>query len=137
VFEPGASGRAALAQAAAFAAVPASELTVVAIAPQATSLRCGPSPDAYNRAVRDAVAKELLEATALLGSVAEDITVKLLVEGSDLPLEKWVVQGGFDVVLLPARRRVLGSRDHPAARRLRRFTDADVRVVGAAGRRSG
>jgi hypothetical protein len=135
VFEPGASGGAALRQAAALGAMPGRELTVVGIAPQATGPdRCGPSPDAYNCAVRDEVAQELREATALLGRVAEDITVRLLVEGSDPPLENWVAQGGFDIVLLPARRRFLRSLGHPAVRRLQRLTDAEVRVVDVRGR---
>jgi hypothetical protein len=137
VFEPGRNGGAAITQAAVLASSPAYELTVVAIAPQANGPRCcGPSPDAYNCAVRDDVAKDLHEATAQLGSFADDITVKLLIEGSDLPLERWVAEGGFDLVLLPGRRRVLRPRGHPAARLLRRFTDADVRVVRAAGHRS-
>jgi hypothetical protein len=135
VFEPGGTGGAALAHAAALAALPAYKLTVVAIAPQATGPRCcGPSPEAYNCAVRDDVAQDLHKATARLGSVAAEITVKLLIEGSDLRLEEWVAQGGFDIVLLPGRRRVMRSRGHPAARPLRRSTDADVRVVGAARR---
>jgi hypothetical protein len=139
VLEPGRSGATALAHATALAATPACELTVVAIAPKATGCRCcgGPSPYAYDCAVRDDVAQELHKATARLGPVGQDIKVKLLVEGSDPPLETWIAQGRFDLVLLPARWRVLRSRSHPAARLLRRFTDANIRVVRAPGRQSG
>ncbi len=138
VLEPGRSGAAALGQAAALAAMPDSELTVVAIAPQATGPRCcGPSPDAFNCAVRDEVANDLEKAAELIGSTSEAANFRLLVEGSDPPLETWVAQGGFDVVLLPARRRVLRPWGHPAERPLRRCADVDVHIVGASPRRSG
>jgi hypothetical protein len=133
VLEPGRSGAAALAQATALAASPGAELTVVAVAPNAVGCRCcgGPSPYAYNCAVRDDVAQELHDAAARLDCGARDVKVKLLVEGRDPPLEEWVVQSGVDLVLLPARWRVLRSRSHPAAQLLRRLTDASVRVVRA------
>jgi len=131
VLEPGRSGAAALAQATALAASPAAELTVVAIAPKAIGCRCcgGPSPYAYNCAVRDDVAQELDDAAVRLDLAARDIKVKLLVEGSDPPLEEWVVHSQIDLVLLPAHWRALRSRSHPAARLLRRATGADVRIV--------
>ena len=93
--------------------------------------RCcgGPSPYAYNCAVRDDVAQELDDAAVRLDLAARDIKVKLLVEGSDPPLEEWVVHSQIDLVLLPAHWRVLRSRSHPAARLLRRATGADVRIV--------
>lgn len=131
VLEPGRSGAAALTQATALAASPDAELTVVAVAPKAVGCRCcgGPSPYAYNCAVRDDVAQDLHDAVARLDGGARDIKVKLLVEGRDPPLEEWVVQSRVDLVLLPARWRPLRRRDHPAAPVLRRLTDATVRVV--------
>jgi hypothetical protein len=134
VLEPGRSGAAALTQATALAAAPGAELTVVAVAPNAVGCRCcgGPSPYAYNCAVRDDVAQGLHNAAKQLDVDARDIKVKLLVEGSDPPLEEWVVRSRVDLVLLPARWRVLlRSRSHPAARLLRRVTDANVRIVRA------
>jgi hypothetical protein len=133
VLEPGRSGAAALTQATALAASPGAELTVVAVAPKAIGCRCcgGPSPYAYNCAVRDDVAQDLHDAAARLDRGAQDINVKLLVEGRDPPLEEWVAQSRVDLVLLPARWRPLRRPDHPAARLLRRLTDASVRVVRA------
>jgi hypothetical protein len=139
VLERGRSGAAALAQATALAASPAAELTIVAVAPKVTAARCcgGPSPYAYNCAVRDNVAEELQSAIARLEPAARDVKVKLLVEGTDPPLEDWVVRSRFDLVLLPARWRGLRQRSHPAAGLLRRFTDANIRVVRASQRHAG
>jgi hypothetical protein len=110
-------------------------LTVVAFAPQASGPRCGASNDAYNCAVRDEAAAELSQAAELLGPLAERTRFKLLVEGRDPPLEAWVEQNRFGLVLLPARRAVLRSGGHPAARRLRRFSDAAVDLVAPRQRR--
>jgi hypothetical protein len=132
VVEPGRRGAAALAQAAALAATSASELTAVAIAPRVATVcrSCGGvSARAYNCAARDEVADELEQAIANLGPIARNIRSELLVEGTDPPLEKWIAHGQFDLVLLPARRRVPRLRSHPSARLLRRLTEADVRVV--------
>jgi hypothetical protein len=136
VLEAGRRGAAALVQAAALAAASGAELTVVAIAPKAAAVcRCcgGVSPHAYNCAVRDEVAEELQSAVAGLGSAGQDITSKLLVEGSDPPLEKWIAQERITLVLLPARWGVQRLRSHPAARPLRRSTDATIRIVGTSG----
>jgi hypothetical protein len=136
--ERGRSGEAALAQAREMAAARAAELTVVAVAPQATVGRrcCGGHPYAFNCAVRDDVAEQLRTAAAPLMFIAHDLGVRMLVEGSDPPLEEWVAQGQFDLVLLPARRG-LRARSHPAAPRLRRATDARVRVVSSPARHFG
>ena len=83
----------------------------------------------YNRAVCEAVADELEQARARLGDAADHATFKMLVEGVDPPLERWSEAGGFDVILLPARRRPLRSLKHPVAARLKRQTDAEVRIV--------
>ncbi len=134
VCEPGRSGLAALAEAIAEAATPGqkTELTVVAIVPQAAGPRCcGVSVTAYNRAVRDDAAAELDEAAQLLGRDAEDTTFVLLLEGRDPPLREWVVHRGFDLVLLPARRRAQRAPGHPAMRRLRHLANVEVRIVKA------
>ena len=132
LLEPGRSGAAAVAQAAALGAT--EELTVVAVAPTVDTVcrSCGGvSTRAFNCAVRDDVADGLEKAVASLCAATRHVEGKLLVEGTDPPLEAWVVQGGFDVVLLPSRWGVPRSRRHPAARRLRRHTEATIRIVRA------
>lgn len=133
VLEPGRSGEAALTQAAGIAATTQAEVTVVAVAPKSTSCPCcgGPSPYRYDCVVRDDVVEELRKASDRLASATPRVEAQLLVEGSDPPLEQWLVCGRFDLVLLPARRGVRRTPSHPAAARLRRFDHADVRVVRA------
>jgi hypothetical protein len=132
LFEPGRTGTAALEEASTFAAASGSELTVVVTAPQAPQPRCcGASPDAYNCAVRDEAASELREAAHLLPDTAQSTRFTLLVEGRDPPLRAWVAQHGFELVLLPARRRLLRSPGHPALRKLRRVVGASVRLVAS------
>jgi hypothetical protein len=139
VSEPGRNGAAALACATALAATSSSQLTIVATAPQ-TATHCrscgGVSPQAYNRAVCDEVAQDLHRVTTRLNLDADDMNLKLLIEGADLPLADWIAQGEFDLVLLPARRSGLHFRSHPTARLLRDITGADVHVVRAPGRHS-
>jgi hypothetical protein len=53
------------------------------------------------------------------------------VQDKDPPLAAWIAAGGFDVVLLSARRRPLRRAKHPAADRLGRSTGAEVRIVDA------
>lgn len=140
VVEPGPRGAAAVVEAAELGASSDSELTVVAVAPK-VGIVCrscgGVSTRAYNCAVRDDVADEVDKAVARLVAVTQRLKGKLLVEGSDPPLEHWVAQGRFDVVLLPPRWGVPRSRRHPAARLLRRHTDATIRVVQAPRRHAG
>ncbi len=132
VFEPGASGAAVLAQAATLGASQPIDLTVVAIVAQATGPHCcGASPIAYNRAVRDAAAAELHQAAQLLGPDAENARFVLLLDGRHPPLPAWVGHNAFDLVLLPARRRVPRAPAHPAMRRLRHLPDVEVRIVKA------
>jgi hypothetical protein len=64
-----------------------------------------------------------------LGPLGEDAAFKVLIEGSDLPLNEWIAAASVALVLLPARRRVLRAATHPAAARLRQSTDAAIRVV--------
>lgn len=132
LFEPGPAGREAIDLGRALAQDEGADLTVVGLVPGGTGGdRCGVSPVAYRDAVTDAVARELDEARSQLGAAAQDATFKLLVEGIDPPLERWCEAGGFDLILLPARRRLLRARGHPAAARLSRLGRAEVRVIGA------
>src|SRR5689334_19106994 len=128
--ERGATGAAALDVARELDLQHGATVTVVAMVPSAPSgPRCGGSALEFNAAVRDLVADELDLARTRLGHAAGRTSYVLLVEGEDPPLEEWLADHGFDVILLPARRRLLGSRGHPAAARLRAATDAEVRVV--------
>jgi hypothetical protein len=138
LLEPGRSGAAAVAQVASLGA--AEEVTVVAVAPTVNTVcrSCGGvSARAYNCAVRDDVADDLSKAVASLGGATRHVEGRLLVEGTDPPLEAWVVAGGFDLVLLPSRWGVPHSPRHPAARRLRRHTEATIRVVRRSRRGAG
>jgi hypothetical protein len=135
LLEPGASGAAAVRLARDLAEHERAMLTVVNVAPRAAAgARCGYSPDAYNGAVRDAVAQELEEARVRLGEVGTRSRFALLVEGKDLPLADWSALMGFDLALLPARRRPLRSPTHPAAAALRR-AGAEVWIIDRRGRR--
>ena len=132
LLEPGRRGAAALAQAAALGATRDAEVTVVAIAPRANTVcrSCGGvSTAAYNCAVRDDVADELQKAIMSSGAVAQRIEGRLLVEGTDPPLARWIAQGAFDLVLLPSRWGIPRLRRHPAARELRTRSSATIRVV--------
>ena len=71
------------------------------------------------------------EARRLLGSLAERTVFEVVVEGGDTSLSGWVVSRAFDVILLPARRRLFSRGAHPVAATLRGSTAADVRIVGA------
>ena len=134
LLEPGRRGAAAVARAADLAAAPGRELTIIAVAPSVATVcrSCGGvSARAYNCAVRDDVAAELARAIDGLAGSGQPVNGQLLVQGADPPFERWVAEGGFDLVLLPSRRAVPRLRGHPAARSLRRQTDADIRVVRA------
>ena len=130
VNEPGPAGRAALDLARELDLTERAALTVVGVAPTARSgPRCGGSAREFNATVREVVESELDEARVRLGRVAGRTDYALLIEGDDPPLEAWIAGRNFDLVLLPARRRLLRSPGHPAAARLRRATDAEIRVV--------
>lgn len=130
VYESGRSGAAALDLAGRLVSDDGSALTVVSVAPQDTRICCGAgSAIDYNRAVCDAAAAELRRARDLLGDAANRASFKLLVQDNDPPLAAWVAACGFDVVLLPARRRVLRRAKHPAVDQLRTSTSAEVRIV--------
>ena len=128
LFEPTASGVAALREAAALAD---RELTVVTLAPQSLPPRCcarGPGVEVINCVVREEAASELLEAREILGGDAVHATFTTLVGTHDPPPERWAAERSFDLIVLPSRRLAFGG--HPLARRLRRATAAEIRVVG-------
>jgi nucleotide-binding universal stress UspA family protein len=130
LFEPGRGGLAALSEARALADHEHAALTVVGVAPQAPSgSRCGNSAVVYNEAVADSVVADLEEARRRLGNVAA--SYRLLIEGSAPSLAELALDGHFDLVLLPGRRRPFRAAGHPAAARLSGCADAEVRVVDA------
>jgi hypothetical protein len=136
LFERGRTGAAALEQAAALASRSCADLTVIVLVPQAAaSHRCGPSPSAYNCAVLDEARLELREAARLVPESAREARFRLLTEGTDPPLNAWVAGERFDVVVLPARRRLLRSPGHPAVRALRRLGGCQVRLAARADKR--
>ncbi len=129
MFESGVNGAAAIRQAAAAAVAEEAALTVVTLAGQDPGNRCcGPSPHAFNCAVREAAQEALGEAQELLGGLATRATCSVLAGEPEPPLVAWVAERGFDVVLVPRRRLVRGG--HWAARKLRRAGTAEVRLVG-------
>ena len=129
LYEPGRSGSGALDLAGRLVGGDGSALTVVSVAPQGRRICCGGSAIGYNRAVCEAVAAELQQARELLGALGDRASFRLLVQDKDPPLAAWIGGGGFDVVLLPARRRPLRGAKHPAADQVRRSTSAEVRIV--------
>jgi hypothetical protein len=131
LYEAGRSGAAALARAARLIRERQVEVTMATVAPRDTSRpRCVLYTGALNDGVRAQATAELFEARRLLGSAGEHARYELLVDDRDHALEAWVAAGGFDLVLLPARRWRPGP-GHPAARRLRRCCDAEVLVIRA------
>lgn len=135
VCEPGRASAAALELGRQLVEQEHASLTVVGVAPQAPSgPRCGGSAVLYNSAVCQAVAEELEQARAALAEAAAHTTFRLLIEGADPPLASWIRAAGFDLILLPARRRPLRSLKHPAAAPLMKGTDAELRLVGRSGR---
>lgn len=130
LFEPTPSGAAAL-RAAARLSGEDSDLTVVTLAPQSIQPRCcarGPSVEVVNCVVREEAEGELLKAREILGDTAGRVTFRSLVGTRDPPIGVWAAGQAFDVIFLPTRRLALAG--HPLARRLRRATSAELRVVG-------
>jgi hypothetical protein len=129
LFEDSANGAAALRRAAEAAGSVDGALVVVTLAGQdPNNCCCGPSPYAFNRAVREAASEDLDRARMLLGGQAEGVTFRLLAGQPEPPLASWVNDRRFDIVFVPRRRLAPGG--HWAARTLRRSTAADVRLVG-------
>lgn len=105
-------------------------VTVVGVAPRAPSgARCGNSAIEYNEAVADSVAQDLERARERLGGAAAGGMFVLLIDGADQTLEQFASSGGFDLVLLPARRRPLRGAYHPEAHRLEHLAGAEIRIV--------
>jgi universal stress protein family protein len=123
------NGVAALREAAELAGA-GSELTVVSLAPQAVPARCcqrGPGVEVVNCVVREEAERELCEAREILGEAAERATFRTLVGTRDPTLPAWAAAQSFDLIVVPARRLSFGG--HPFARRLRRATTAELRLV--------
>jgi nucleotide-binding universal stress UspA family protein len=131
LYEQGRAGVAAIDLARELAERENAELTVVGVAPQAPSgARCGNSAIEYNEIVADSVAGDLDRARERLGQAAERVVFVLLIDGADQTFEQLAESGGFDLVLLPARRRPLRrGASHPEAARLRLNVGAEVRIV--------
>ena len=132
LYEPGRAGSAALDLAGRLVDDDSPALTVVGVAPQHARICCAAgSASDYNQAVYDAVHADLRHARQQLNDAGNRASLKLLVHDKDPPLAAWINAAGFDIVLLPARRRPLRSAKHPAADQLRKSTSAEVRIVEA------
>lgn len=132
LYERRGSGSRAIDQARELMQAQAVRLTVITLAPRDTRVRgTGVSARDFNDAVRDSAQRELDEARRLLGSLAERTVFEVVPEGGDASLARWAADRGFEVILLPARRRLFSRQGHPLAAALRESTAADVRVVGA------
>ncbi len=132
LYERGASGVRAIDRARELIHAENGHLTVVTLAPKDTRVRgTGVSARDYNDAVRDAAQRELEEARRMLGPLAERIVFEVVIEGGNTSLADWAANGAFDIILLPARRRLFSRRGHPLAATLRESTAAEVRIVGA------
>jgi nucleotide-binding universal stress UspA family protein len=127
------AGEAAIDLAGELAELEDAAVTVVGVAPRAPSgARCGNSAIEYNEAVADSVTQDLERARARLAGAAARSTFVLLVDGADQTLEQFAISGGFDLVLLPARRRPLRGAYHPEAHRLQHLAGAEIRIVAPA-----
>ncbi|HEV2980496.1 MAG TPA: hypothetical protein VGX51_03615 [Solirubrobacteraceae bacterium] len=103
-------------------------LTVVTLAPQADAGCCSRGGTGeYNCAVREEAVLELREARGLAGAGAHRSSFRSLIEYRDPPLARWAAQRSFDVVLLARHRLTRGG--HSSARKLRRATAGEVRVI--------
>jgi nucleotide-binding universal stress UspA family protein len=130
VCEHSRAGAAAIDVARELAELEDASLTVVGIAPRAPSgPRCGNSATEYNEAIAESVAADLERARERLAGAAGPATFVLLVDGADQTLEQFARSGGFDLVLLPSRRRPLRGAFHPEAQRLRHLAGAEIRIV--------
>jgi nucleotide-binding universal stress UspA family protein len=133
LYERGRSGAAAIDLARNLAELQNASLTIVGVAPQAPSgSRCGGSALEYNEVVADSVAQDLDRARERLAGAAERAAFVLLVEGADQTLEQFARSGGFDLVLLPGRRRPFRAAGHPEASRLERVAGVEIRIVAPA-----
>ena len=130
LFEPTPGGAVALREAAELSGA-GTDVTVITLAPQAVAARCcqrGPGVEVVNCVARDEAADELRQARELLGAAADGVTFRTLIDRRDPPVGNWAAAGAFDLIVLPSRR--LSLRGHPLARRLRRATKTELRLVG-------
>jgi hypothetical protein len=130
VFESTARSVAALREAAELGDA-GTHLTVVTLAPQSVAPRCcarGPSVEVVNCVVREEAENDLREAREILGDSAGRVAFTSLVATHDPPIGQWAAAHAFDLIVLPSRRGSIGG--HPLARKLRRTTLAEVRIVG-------
>jgi nucleotide-binding universal stress UspA family protein len=131
--EHGHAGAAAIDLARELAELEDAAVTVVAVAPRAPSgARCGNSAIEYNEAVAESVVQDLARARERLAGAAARARFVLLRDGTDQTLEQFARSGGFDLVLLPVRRRPLRGAHHPEAHRLEHLTGAEIRIVAPA-----
>jgi hypothetical protein len=138
LYEKGASGSRTLDQARELIQAHDGQLTVVTVAPRDTRVRgTGVSARDYNDAVRDSAQRELDEARELLGPLAGRVVFEVVAEGGNSSLAAWAADGAFDIILLPARRRLFSRGGHPLATPVRESTGADVRVVARDGATQG
>lgn len=132
LYERGGNGALAIDRALELVEAQDGQLTVVTLAAMDARVRgTGISARDYNDAVRDSAKRDLEYARALLGSRAGRIVFGVVVEGGKTTLAGWAAEGAFDVILLPARRRLFSRGTHPFAAGLRGSTAADVRVVSS------
>jgi universal stress protein family protein len=136
VYEPGPFGSRTLDRARELVQGQDGQLTVVTVAPRDTRVRgTGVSARDYNDAVRDSAQRELDQARRLLGPLR--IVFEVVVEGGNASVAAWAADGVFDIILLPARRRLFSRGGHPLAAALRGSTAADVRIVARDGATQG
>jgi hypothetical protein len=64
-----------------------------------------------------------------LGEFAVRASFELLIERASPSLDEFAAADGFDLLLLPARRRPLRAPGHPAAERLRLATGAELQII--------
>ena len=132
LYEPGRAGDAAVELGAQLAREEREEFTVVRVAPQAPSgSRCGGSAREFNEIVREDAARDLDRARELVWAVGARAEFELLADGSDPSLAAFAAAGGYELILLPARRGLLRPRSgrHPAAAALSGVAGAEVRIV--------
>jgi hypothetical protein len=129
VYCEGRAGEAAL-RAGAELAEHGAELAIVTLAPQAKPLKCckGGGAGPYNCAVKDAADDELVQARALLGTLAPRASFTKLVGIPWPPLAAWSAERSFDVAIVPREKLARGGGR--IARELRGATRADVRLAG-------
>jgi nucleotide-binding universal stress UspA family protein len=130
LYEQSRAGAAAIDVARDLAELDKATVTVVGVAPQAPSgPRCGNSALDYNEAVAESVVHDLERARERLGEWAAHAHFRLLIEGAEPSFAQFASKGAFDLVLLPARRRLLRAAHHPEASRLKQIAGAEIRIV--------